>query len=108
MGVDFGRTRPHPESVVIKRDSVEMVHTCKYLGVQLDDKLDTDALCRKGQICLYFLKRLTSFNICKKLLQIVQSYQSVVVSALLNTVVRWEGQPDICGRDRRLTCSCQS
>ncbi|KAI3362674.1 hypothetical protein L3Q82_001633 [Scortum barcoo] len=85
MVVDFRRPRPHPEPVIIKGDCVEVVHTYKYLGVQLDDKLDwtanTDALCRKGQSRLYFLRRLASFNICKKLLQIF--YQSVVASALL-------------------------
>ncbi|KAI3356593.1 hypothetical protein L3Q82_017793, partial [Scortum barcoo] len=68
-------------------------------GVQLDDKLDwtanTDALCRKGQSRLYFLRRLASFNICKKLLQIF--YQSVVASALLYAVVCW-GQPQEEGR----------
>ncbi|KAI3368599.1 hypothetical protein L3Q82_025602 [Scortum barcoo] len=117
---------------IIKGDCVEVVHTYKYLGVQLDDKLDwtanTDALCRKGQSRLYFLflRRLASFNICKKLLQIY--HQSVVASALLYAVVCWgggslkkkdkqthcapgqtgeegrlcrwhrAGQPDICGR----------
>ncbi|KAI3360684.1 hypothetical protein L3Q82_002554 [Scortum barcoo] len=83
MVVDFRRPRPHPEPVIIKGDCVEVVHTYKYLGVQLDDKLDwtanTDALCRKGQSRLYFLRRLASFNICKKMLQIF--YQSVVASA---------------------------
>ncbi|KAI3367245.1 hypothetical protein L3Q82_008296 [Scortum barcoo] len=52
MVVDFRRPRPHPEPVINKGDCVEVVHTYKYLGVQLDDKLDwtanTDALCRKG------------------------------------------------------------
>lgn len=85
--MDFRRTRPHPEPVLIKGDCVEVVHTYKYLGVQLDDKLDwtanTDALCRKGQSCLYFLRRLASFNICKKLLQVFS--QAVVVSAFLAT-----------------------
>ncbi|KAI3353870.1 hypothetical protein L3Q82_005077 [Scortum barcoo] len=93
MVVDFRRPRPHPEPVIIKGDCVEVVHTYKYLGVQLDDKLDwtanTDALCRKGQSRLYFLRRLASFNICKKLLQIF--YQSVVASALLYAVVCWGG-----------------
>ncbi|KAI3363177.1 hypothetical protein L3Q82_011547 [Scortum barcoo] len=92
--VVFRRPRPHPEPVIIiKGDCVEVVHTYKYLGVQLDDKLDwtanTDALCRKGQSRLYFLRRLASFNICKKLLQIF--YQSVVASALLYAVVCWGG-----------------
>lgn len=91
MVVDFRRPRPLPEPVSIKGDCVEVVHTYKYLGVQLDDKLDwtanTEALCRKGQSRMYFLRRLASFNICKKLLQIF--YQSVVASALMYAVVCW-------------------
>ncbi|KAI3367054.1 hypothetical protein L3Q82_009687, partial [Scortum barcoo] len=56
------RPGPHfTEPVIIKGDCVEVVHTYKYLGVQLDDKLDwtanTDALCSKGQSRLYFLQK---------------------------------------------------
>ena len=40
---DFSRPRPHLEPGMIKRKSVEVVHTCKYLGVQLDDKRDWTA-----------------------------------------------------------------
>ena len=43
-----------------------------YLGLWLDSKLDwtcdTDHLYRKRQSRLYFLRRLWSFNICRKLL----------------------------------------
>ncbi|KAI3360241.1 hypothetical protein L3Q82_014556, partial [Scortum barcoo] len=48
------------------------------------------ALCRKGQSRLYFLRRLASFNICKKLLQI---FLPVCGSerALLYAVVCWRG-----------------
>lgn len=68
--------------------------TYKHLGVQLDDKLDwtanTDALCRRGQSPLYYLRRLASFNICKKMLQMF--YQTVVASALFcATAVCWGG-----------------
>uniref|UniRef100_A0A8C4TB68 Reverse transcriptase domain-containing protein n=1 Tax=Erpetoichthys calabaricus TaxID=27687 RepID=A0A8C4TB68_ERPCA len=67
--------------------------TYKYLGVQLDDKLDwtanTDALCKKGQSWLYFLRRLASFNICNKMLQMF--YQTVVASAIFYAVVCWGG-----------------
>ena len=93
MVIDFRRTRTRPEPVQIKGECVEVVHTYKYLGVQLDEKLDwtanTDALCKKGQSCLYFLRRLASFKVCKKLLQMF--YQSVVASALLYAVVCWGG-----------------
>ena len=69
MAVDFRRPKPHPESVIINGDCVEQVQTYKYPGVQLDDKLDwaanTDALCKKAQSRLYFLRRLESFNVCK-------------------------------------------
>ncbi|XP_058254652.1 uncharacterized protein LOC131359093 [Hemibagrus wyckioides] len=96
---DFRRPRPQPEPVTINGDCVEFVKTYKYLGVQLDDKTDwtanTDALCRKGRLCtsvqpaLYFLRRLASFNICKKLLQMF--YQTVVASAFFYAAVCWGG-----------------
>ncbi|XP_051278345.1 uncharacterized protein LOC127375945 [Dicentrarchus labrax] len=93
MVVDLRRPRAHPEPVTINSDHVELVQTYKYLGVHLDDRLDwtanTDALCRRGQSRLYFLRRLASFNICKKLLQIF--YQTVVASALFYTAVCWGG-----------------
>ena len=51
---------------------MEVVNTYKYLGVHLDNKLDwsanTDALYKKGQSWLYFLRRLGSFNVGNKLL----------------------------------------
>lgn len=47
---------------------VAQVQDYKYLGVHIDNKLvwakNTDALYKKGQSCLYFLRRLASFNIC--------------------------------------------
>ena len=93
MVVDLRRTRPHPQPITIKGDCVEVVSTYKYLGVQLGDKLDwtanTDALCRKGNSRLYFLRRLASFNICRKLLQTF--YQSVVASVLMYAAVCWGG-----------------
>ncbi|KAI3359183.1 hypothetical protein L3Q82_002599 [Scortum barcoo] len=97
MVVDFRRPRPHPEPVIIKGDCVEVVHTYKYLGVQLDDKLDwtanTDALCRKGQSHrLYFLRRLASFNICKEaaadLLPVCGSERPPVRSSVLGAASR--------------------
>lgn len=91
--VDFRRKKPHFQPVSIEGVDVEVVRTYKYLGLQLDDKLDwtenMDSLCRKGQSRLYFLRRLGSFNICKKLLQMF--YQSVVASVLFYAVVCWGG-----------------
>uniref|UniRef100_A0A8C4T3P3 Reverse transcriptase domain-containing protein n=1 Tax=Erpetoichthys calabaricus TaxID=27687 RepID=A0A8C4T3P3_ERPCA len=91
--VDFRRPRPLLDPVIIRGDCVQRVQTYKYLGVQLDDKLDwtanTDSLCKRGQSRLYFLRRLVSFNICNKMLQMF--YQMAVVSALFYAVVCWGG-----------------
>lgn len=49
----FRRPRPRPEPI-IKGDCVEVVLIYKYLGVQLDDRLDwtTNKECSKAQSCL--------------------------------------------------------
>ncbi|KAK0139729.1 hypothetical protein N1851_023362 [Merluccius polli] len=69
-------------------------HTSSSPGSQrvyLDNKLDwtknTDALYRKGQSRLYFLRRLRSFNICRTMLRMF--YESVVASAILYAVACW-------------------
>ncbi|XP_073668918.1 uncharacterized protein [Paramisgurnus dabryanus] len=91
--VDFRRSKPCMLPVSIQGVNVEVVSTYKYLGVHLDNKLDwsanTDALYRRGQSRLYFLRRLRSFNICSKLLRMF--YQSVISSVMFYAVVCWGG-----------------
>ncbi|KAI4885627.1 hypothetical protein NFI96_005524 [Prochilodus magdalenae] len=91
MVVDF--RRPLTQPVFIEGVEVEMVRTYRYLRLHLDERLDwsanTDILYRKGQSRLYFLRRLGSFNICRKLLQMF--YQTVVSSCLFYAVVCWGG-----------------
>ena len=88
MVVDFRRSQPPLLPVSIGGVSVEVVNTYKYLGVHLDSKLDwsanIDAIYKKGQSRLYFLRRLRSFNVCNKLLRMLQS---VVASVLFYAVV---------------------
>ncbi len=66
-----------------------MVPTYKYLGIHLDNKLDwslnTDALYRKKQSRLFFLRRLRSLDISREMLQMF--YQSVMASALFYAAV---------------------
>ncbi|KAG5265425.1 hypothetical protein AALO_G00242350 [Alosa alosa] len=66
MVVDFRRSKPTLLPVSIDGVNLEVVSTYKYLGLHLDNKLDwsanTDALYKKGQSRLYFLRRLRSFN----------------------------------------------
>lgn len=53
----------------------------------LDWMAKTDALYTRGQSCLYFIRSLASFNICRELLQIF--YQTVIACALFFAVVCW-------------------
>ena len=93
MVVDFRRSQPPLLQVSIEGVSVEVVNNYKYLGVHMDNKLDwsanIDAIYKKGQSRLYFLRRLRSFNVCSKLLRMF--YQSVVASILFYAVVCWGG-----------------
>ncbi|KAI4880336.1 hypothetical protein NFI96_004093 [Prochilodus magdalenae] len=85
--------KPLTQPVFIEGVEVEMDKTYRYLGLHLDDRWDwsanTDILYRKGQRQLYFLRRLGSFNICRKLLQMF--YQTVVSSCLFYAVMCWGG-----------------
>ncbi|KAK5904468.1 hypothetical protein CesoFtcFv8_006028 [Champsocephalus esox] len=92
--VDFRRSRKRPLTpITIRGKDVEVVNSYKFLGVHLNNKLDwsdnTDALFRKGQSKLFFLRMLRSFNVCTRLLQMF--YQSVVASVLFFAVVCWGG-----------------
>ncbi|KAI3365081.1 hypothetical protein L3Q82_010197 [Scortum barcoo] len=83
-------TRP---VLLLEGAEVEAVDSYRYLGLWIDNKLDwtthTSHLYGKTQSRMYFLRRLRSFNICSKLLQMF--YQSVVASVLFYTVVCWGG-----------------
>ncbi|KAK3562926.1 hypothetical protein QTP86_011451 [Hemibagrus guttatus] len=93
MVIDFRRSGAHLLPVSIEVVDVERVRSYRYLGLQLDDKLDwsvnTDYLYKKGQNWLFFLRRLGSHNICKKLL--LMFYQSVITSVFFYAVVCWGG-----------------
>ena len=92
MVVDFRRERSMISPITIMGENVELVDTYKYLGVLLDNKLDwkanTEAVYKKGMSRLYFLRRLRSFSVCCKMLEI---YQSVVVGAVFFAAVCWGG-----------------
>ena len=91
MVVDFRRNKPLRSPVCIGGTDVEVVSAYKYLGVTLDNKLDwstnTQAVYKKGLSRLYFLRRLRSFHVCNKMLQMF--YQSVVASTIFFAVVSW-------------------
>ena len=89
--IDLRRTKAPLTPISIQGVNVDYVEEYKYLGVYLDHKLNwaknTEALYKKGQSRLYFLRRLRSFNVCRKMLQMF--YESVVAGAFLYAVVCW-------------------
>ncbi|KAL3048234.1 hypothetical protein OYC64_006918 [Pagothenia borchgrevinki] len=94
MVIDFRRKRTSPPlPLCILGEDVAVVEVYKYLGVHLDNglnwRINTDAVYKKGMSRLYFLRKLRSFNVCSKMLEIF--YQSVVASALFFAAVCWGG-----------------
>lgn len=89
MVIDFRRSRPKPDPVSIQGTDVDLVSNYKYLGVQLDNTLDwsshMEAVYKKGQSMLYFLRWLQSFNICQPLR--CTFYKTDVASAFFFGVV---------------------
>ena len=83
--MDFRRSKNQQSSVSILGKEVEVVQEYKYLGVQLDNRLEwkcnTEYIYKKGQSRLYLLRTLRSFNVCTKMLHIF--YKSVVESSII-------------------------
>ena len=94
MVVDFRTTSkvpPVPHS--IKGEVVEFVDNYKFLGVHLNSSLDwsdnAGAIYSKGKSRLFFLRRLRSFGVCNRMLQMF--YQSVMASVLFFGITCWGG-----------------
>ncbi|CAB1328317.1 unnamed protein product [Coregonus sp. 'balchen'] len=62
MAIDFRRQPRNPSPTVVMGSDIELVTTYKYLGTVLDNKLkfeeNTDAICKKGQQQLFFLRKM--------------------------------------------------
>lgn len=83
MVVEFCRSEPPLQPLIIHVVDIEVVQTYKYLGVHLGNKLDwsmnMDALYQKRRR-LFFQSRLWSFDVCSEILNMI--FQSVVASTL--------------------------
>ena len=70
MIIDFCRGKENRESVSLAGESVQIVHTFKYLGTVIDSKLNfgsnTDYCSKRAQQRLKLLRKLSFFNISKK------------------------------------------
>ena len=69
---DFRTNPTNIIPVVINGNVIEQVHTYKYLGVVIDDKLKWDeqasAVSKKINKLMFFLRKLNSFNVDKTIL----------------------------------------
>lgn len=83
-----GKGRLHNPCVFWERMLAWRWSTSTWASTSTTDwKTNIKAVCKKGMSRLYFLRKLKSFNVCSKMLEIL--YQSVVASALNLTVVCW-------------------
>ena len=92
MVIDFRKKRKSAfQPLRILGKDVEAVEDYKYVGVTINHSLDwrsnTEDVYKKGMSRLYFLRKLRSFNVCSKMMEIF--YQYVVASVLVFAVVCW-------------------
>lgn len=77
-----GRGKPNP--LVLKGRKVEVVHLYIHMGTILDDRQDhtanTRSLLEKGNQRIHFAKKLKSFSVCSKLLELL--YRATVESTV--------------------------
>jgi len=99
---DFRRGAPSPTPSLINGEEIEMVSEYKYLGVIIDHKLSweqcADAVFKKGQQRLYFLRKLNYFNVDNKFLTMF--YKSFIESILSYCIVCWYGYSKITHRNK--------
>ncbi|KAK3543804.1 hypothetical protein QTP70_028098, partial [Hemibagrus guttatus] len=93
MIVDFRRNTPALPPLTIMNSTVPTVESFRFLGTTIsqDLKWDThiDAIIKKAQQRLYFLRQLRKFNLPKELL--TQFYSAVIESVLCTSITVWFG-----------------
>ena len=102
MVVDFRKSPPSPKLTDIKGEKLELVDSYKYLGVIVDNKLcfepQADAISKKVQQRLFFLRKMNSFNVCTKMMTIF--YRSFIESILTFCIIAWYGNLTVTTKNR--------
>ena len=100
--IHFCRGNEDRKSVLLAGESVELVHTFKYLGTFIDSKLtfgsNTDYCTKKAQQRLRLLRKLSFFNISKKALTMF--YQAHICSILTFSISAWFGNLSVKNKNR--------
>ena len=101
MVIDFRRKTMPSQPLRIRG---EVVEDYRYLGEvivnRLEWKANTKAVYKKGMSRLYFLRKLRSFSVCSKMLEIF--HQSVVTSVIFSAAVCWSSSIRASDTNRRL------
>ena len=91
MRIDFRSGGHHPNPVKIMGQNIEIVHSYKYLGTIIDDKLRWDEnstnLYKKGQQRLYFLRKRNALHVDRNILSLF--HDSFVKSVMIFGLICW-------------------
>ena len=103
MIIDFRRQKRTPIPLVINNERVEIVHTYKYLGFTVDDKLNWHEHCneliKKINKRMYFLRKLELFRLNNEVLYTF--YCSILGSVITFGISCW-GSSITAGDRKRL------
>ena len=100
MIIDYSTVGVKVPSLIINNEQVEIVNEYKYLGTILDNKFtftsNVNAIYKKANLRLYYVRQLSNLNISSKILEIF--YVSVVESLLCFAITCWFGN---CSRESK-------
>ncbi|KAK3532864.1 hypothetical protein QTP70_000782 [Hemibagrus guttatus] len=100
MVVDFRRAQSDHSPLFINGSPVEIVKSTKFLGVHLVENftwsLNTTSITKKGQQCLYFLRRLRKAHLLPHILTMF--YRGTIKSVLSSCITAWFGNCKILQR----------
>ena len=90
---DFRRRKTQTTPLRINNELVQITDTYKYLGINIDQNLDwhahTDALIKKMNQRLYFMRKLKSFKVSNNIIKLF--YLSSIQSIILFGISCWGG-----------------
>ena len=93
MIVDFRKRKSPLAPIIVNGDSIERVDCFKFLGTIISNDLtwenNTDAVVKKAQQRLFFLRQLKKFGLRREIL--VQFYRSAIESILTFSICVWFG-----------------
>ncbi len=91
--IDFRRPSSVPQCSIIHSQPVELVTNYKYLGTIIDNALkfnvNCDMLCKRGQQCLFCLRKLAKFQVDRSLMKMF--YSSFIESIISFSIICWYG-----------------